>query len=64
LQAEPLGPEAALQGLVTAEAVCRDLTQAKLSALARWLEGLPAWRLTYPDLDQARAWLDRSDPMR
>jgi hypothetical protein len=64
LAAEPLSPEAALHGLVAAEAMFRDLTQAKLSALARWLEGLPAWRLTYPDLDQARAWLDRTEPTR
>lgn len=58
LAAEPLSPEAALQGLVAAEAVFRDLTQSKLSALARWIDGLSAWRLTYPDLDQARAWLE------
>jgi hypothetical protein len=59
LQAVPLTPEQALHGLLEAEAVIRDLTQTKLSSLARWIEGLPAWRLTYPDLDAARAWLCR-----
>ena len=59
LQAEPLTAEQALQGLMEAEAVVRDLTQAKLESLARWIECLPAWRLTYPDLDSALAWLRR-----
>jgi hypothetical protein len=59
LQAVPLTPEQALHGLLAAEAVIRDLTQTKLSSLAHWIEGLPAWRLTYPDLDAARAWLCR-----
>ena len=62
LQAAPLTPDEALQGLITAAAVLRDLTQTKLKSLARWIERLPAWRLTYPDLDQAHAWLDRSAP--
>ena len=55
VRTEPLTPEQALHGLVEAEAVFRDLTQAKLTALARWLEGLPAWRLSYPDLASGQA---------
>lgn len=54
----PLGPEAALQGIIEAEAVLRDLTQAKLDALARWIGGVPAYRLEYPDLAQALALID------
>ena len=45
-----LTPEAALQGLIEAEAVIRQLTQDKLERLARWSESAPAWSLTYPDL--------------
>jgi hypothetical protein len=45
-----LSPEAALQGLIDAEAVIRGLHQDKLRRLARWLESAPAWSLTYPDL--------------
>ncbi|MCC7280432.1 MAG: hypothetical protein IT487_19240 [Chromatiaceae bacterium] len=51
----PIGPEAALGGIIAAEAVLRDLTQAKLEALARWIGGTPAYRLEYPDLAQALA---------
>jgi len=47
---EPLSPEAALQGLVAAEAVIRGLDQAKLDDLARWVAAVPAYALTYPDL--------------
>ena len=47
---ERLPPEAALQGLIEAEAVIRRLTQDKLERLARWVESAPAWSLTYPDL--------------
>jgi hypothetical protein len=49
-QAQRLNPEAALQGLIDAEAVIRGLHQDKLRELARWLESAPAWSLTYPDL--------------
>lgn len=49
-QLQRLSPEAALQGLIEAEAVIRCLTQDKLERLARWLESAPAWSLTYPDL--------------
>lgn len=45
-----LSPEAALQGLIGAEAVIRGLHQDKLRRLARWLESAPAWSLSYPDL--------------
>ena len=47
---ERLVPEAALQGLIEAEAVIRHLTQDKLERLARWVESAPVWSLTYPDL--------------
>ena len=47
---ERLTPEAALQGVIEAEAVIRQLTQDKLERLARWVESAPAWSLTYPDL--------------
>lgn len=61
----PISPEAALQGLVEAEAVIRDLTQAKLAGLARWVATIPAWSLRYPDLDsglaQVRAVIDSPD---
>lgn len=46
-----INPEAALKGLIEAEAVIRQLTQHKLERLARWLESAPAWSLSYPDLD-------------
>jgi hypothetical protein len=48
---ERINPEQALQGLVEAEAVLRQLTQCKLEALAHWLAAVPAYRLNYPDLD-------------
>ncbi|EGV17918.1 hypothetical protein [Thiocapsa marina] len=46
----PLSPVQALQGIIGAEVVIRDLTQFKLDELARWIEALPAFALTYPDL--------------
>jgi hypothetical protein len=49
-QSQRLSPEAAMQGLIDAEAVIRHITQDKLERLARWLESAPAWSLTYPDL--------------
>ena len=52
---ESLSPEAALQGLLGAEAVIRGLNQDKLERLARWVESAPAWSLTYPDLDSGLA---------
>lgn len=54
----PVGPEQALRGLIEAESVLRDLTQTKLDALARWIAGIPAYRLEYPDLENARALID------
>ena len=50
VQAQRLSPEAALQGLIEAEAVIRNITQDRLQRLARWLESASAWSLTYPDL--------------
>ena len=52
---ERLSAEQALQGLVNSETVTRDLSQAKLERLARWVESVPAWSLTYPDLGQGLA---------
>ena len=49
-QVAPLSPVQALRGIISAEAVIRDLTQVKLEGLARWIEALPAFALTYPDL--------------
>ncbi|SDW06576.1 PqqD family peptide modification chaperone [Thiocapsa roseopersicina] len=46
----PLSPVQALEGIINAEAVIRDLTQEKVDALARWIETLPAFALTYPNL--------------
>jgi hypothetical protein len=52
-QCRPVSPEQALQGLLSAEAVVRDLTQAKLEAVAAWVMRLPSYQLSYPDLDSA-----------
>ncbi|WP_157817731.1 hypothetical protein [Candidatus Thiodictyon syntrophicum] len=52
---EPLTPARALQGIIEAEAVIRDLTQIKLEALARWVSKVPAYAVSYPDLDQGLA---------
>lgn len=46
----PLSPVQALEGIINAEAVIRDLTQEKVDALARWIEAVPAFALTYPNL--------------
>mgnify|MGYP001012857749 CR=1 FL=1 len=54
-QATPVTPEQALQGILTAEAVLRDLTQAKLEALAHWVSIIPAYTLAYPDIDSGLA---------
>ena len=56
---ERLTPEAALQGLIEAEAVIRLLTQDKLERLARWVESAPAWSLSYPDLASGLAGMRR-----
>jgi len=45
-----ISPEQALQGLIEAEAVLRDLTQPKIEALANWLNKVPAFSLNYPNL--------------
>ena len=50
---EPVSPEWALQGLLAARTVVGTLTQDWLDALARWLERVPAYRLSYPDLASA-----------
>ncbi|MEI6334170.1 MAG: hypothetical protein WCS87_06385 [Methylococcaceae bacterium] len=52
---QALSPEEALQHIIEAEAVIRNLTQAKLDALASWVSSVPAYALCYPDLDSALA---------
>ena len=52
-QCQALSPEEALQHIIEAEAVIRNLTQAKLDALASWVSSVPAYALCYPDLDSA-----------
>ena len=46
----PLTPEQALQRLVESDAVIRDLSQQRLDSLCRWVEGIPAYGVTFPDL--------------
>jgi hypothetical protein len=50
----PLSPTQALERVIAAEAVIRDLTQAKLEGLARWIQSIPSFSMTYPDLASAR----------
>ena len=45
-----LSPEEALQRLVAADAVIRDLEQEKLEDLCRWVSSMPAYALQYPSL--------------
>ena len=52
---EPLTPTSVLQNLIAADAVIRNLTQAKLEAIVRWVQTAPAYALTYPDLDSGLA---------
>lgn len=46
----PLRPEQALQGVIEAQAVIRNLTQGKLEALCGWVSALPAYSLNYSNL--------------
>ncbi|MBV5274924.1 MAG: PqqD family peptide modification chaperone [Lamprocystis purpurea] len=48
---DAMDPVAVLQGVVEAESVIRDLTQAKLTAITRWVSEAPAFALTCPDLE-------------
>jgi hypothetical protein len=50
---EPLDPVSVLRGLIEAESVIPDLTQAKLLALTRWIASAPGFALSYPNLDHA-----------
>ena len=45
-----LSPEEALQRLVAADAVIRDLEQEKLEDLCRWVSSMPAYAIQYPSL--------------
>lgn len=55
----PMRHDQALQGIVEAEAVIRDLTQEKLNRLCEWVGGIPAYSLTYPNLAEARMLIGR-----
>lgn len=52
-QCRPASPEQTLQGLLTAETVVRNLTQTKLETLAAWVQRLPSYHVSYPDLGSA-----------
>lgn len=58
----PLAPEEVLRGLIEADAVIRDLTQAKLEGLARWVQSAPAYAITYPDLEAGLALVRQALP--
>ncbi len=45
-----LSPEEALQRLVAADAVIRDLEQEKLEDLCQWVSSMPAYAIQYPSL--------------
>lgn len=45
-----LSAEAALQGIVEAESVIRNISQQKLERIAQMVASTPAYALTYPDL--------------
>jgi hypothetical protein len=50
LSCAPMPPEKALQELVDAGAVIRDLTQEKLEKLCEWVTAIPTYGLTYHDV--------------
>ena len=52
-QCHALSPEVALQHIIEAEAVLRNLSQVKLDALATWVSSVPAYAISYPDLNSA-----------
>ena len=52
-QCNALSPEVALQHIIEAEAVLRNLSQVKLDALATWVSSVPAYAISYPDLNSA-----------
>lgn len=54
----PMTPEKALQGFIEAEAVIRDLTQARLDALCAWVSASPAYAIAYPDLASVMAMIE------
>ena len=60
---EPLEPVAALQGIIAAGSVIAHLTQDALTALIRWISAIPAFSLTYPDLDHALALIAQRLPI-
>ena len=45
-----MSPQQALQGVIEAESIIKNLTQAKLEALAGWVGSAPAHALAFPDL--------------
>jgi hypothetical protein len=50
-ECQALCPEQALQLIIEAEAVIRHLTQTKLEVLISWVSSVPAYAMSYPDLD-------------
>jgi hypothetical protein len=55
----PLSPESVLQGIVEADAVIRNIDQDKLNDLAGWVGAVPAYALSYPDLETALSQVER-----
>lgn len=49
----PASPEESLQRIIEAGSVIRDLTQAKLRLLTQWVSAIPAFVISYPDLEAA-----------
>jgi len=50
-----LSPEQVLQGLIEADIGFRGIDQGWVDGLAQWIERLPAYQITYPDLETALA---------
>ena len=48
-----LSPEVALQQIIEADAVLRNLSQTKLDSLAQWVSSVPAYAISYPNLKEA-----------
>jgi hypothetical protein len=53
--AHKLEPEEALQRIVEAQSLIRNLDQQKLDALVNWVASVPAYALVYPNLDTGLA---------
>ncbi|NCC34333.1 MAG: hypothetical protein EOM24_20320 [Chloroflexia bacterium] len=51
----PATPEKTFEGIIQSDAVIRDLNQAKLDALARWVSRMRAYTLIFQDLESGIA---------